>query len=88
MATDDEINELIMRSESELEMWSAMDQQRLAQESALPSAKALPRLMQVSLCLSTSSFPPLPRYGQSLSLSPSLSLSVPGQKEERGKTSR
>lgn len=46
MATDDEINELIMRSESELEMWSTMDQARLAQQSA--SAKALPRLMQVS----------------------------------------
>ena len=46
VATDDEINELIMRTEEELDMWQKMDQER-NQCQAADGSKPLPRLMQV-----------------------------------------
>ena len=46
VATDDEINELIMRTEEELDMWQKMDQER-NQCQAADGKQHLPRLMQV-----------------------------------------
>ena len=47
VATDNDINELMMRTEHEFEMWRQMDAERLQAEG---SGKAqLPRLMQVHM---------------------------------------
>jgi len=46
MASDEEINELIMRTEEELVMWGQMDLKRL-QDAMANNTHHLPRLMQV-----------------------------------------
>lgn len=53
VATDDEINELIMRTEEELDMWQKMDQQR-KESQAKDQTNKLPRLMQVLWKISAS----------------------------------